>query len=158
MFNPLSTVFSGVFNKIMLGSILGLGIFCVFQYVQNTRIISKLTKVESNLTILDSQHKTLKDQYTGLESQLKQLQQSIGATEEIIDGNTKAITDYKGKFDLVNKTITAKVNEVKSKYQDKEKTTENKKAEEDEISNVRINGLWATYCANSIGMVLCNSN
>ena len=158
MFRILSTAFSGVFNKVMLGSMLCLGAFSLFQYIQNTRIASKLTKVESNFTVLDGQHKELKNQYDGLEAQLKQLQQSNNATADILDQKTKIITSYKNKFDSVGKEVTAKIDDIKNKYQDKEKTVENKKAEEDEISNVRINGLWATYCANSIGMVLCNTN
>ena len=148
MFKFLSTMFSGITSKVMLVSVLGLGVFNIYQYLQNDRINDKLKDATNSLTILDQQHKTLKDQYAGLEKQLKQLEESNKITSDILDSNTKTKVIYKDRFDLVDQKVTAQVNEIKKKYADKEKSTDNKKAEEAEISNVRINGLWSSFCAN----------
>jgi hypothetical protein len=155
MFSFITTAFSGLLSKVMLGSIAALGIFCTYQFIQNSRITNKLTVSESNFTKLDAKHKLLKDQYAGLETQLKQLQQSGKATSDILDEGTKTIITYKDRFDLVDQRVASKVNDIKKKYEDKERTIENKKAEEAEISSARINGLWASFCTSNTSSPKC---
>lgn len=157
MFGFIKTAFSGILSKVMLGSIAILGAFSIYQYIQNSRITNKLTVSESNFTNLDSKHKLLKDQYAGLEVQLKQLQQSGKITSDVLDEGTKTTITYKDRFDLVDQRVASKVADIKKKYEDKEHTAENKRAEETEVSGARINGLWASFCTNSASSPQCTS-
>lgn len=149
MFDFIKTAFSGILSKVMFASILGLGAFSIYQYWQNDRINDKLTQKENDLTMLSSQHVLLQGQYSDLEKQLKQLKESNKITSDVLDKNTKTKTVYKDRFDLVDQLVNSKVDEIKKKYADKDQTIENKKAEDSEVSVVRINGLWDSFCANN---------
>lgn len=157
MFKLFMSFFPGIAGKVSLSLMFGLVVFSGYQYVRNNNLSSDLTTANNDLEIINGKHRTLKGQYADLENEIKKLQDSSKITSDILDENTKAAMVHKEKFNAIDKQVSAKIDSIRKKFADQERSVENKKAEDSEISSVRINGLWSLFCSVEATSTQCPS-
>lgn len=155
MLGAIKAGLSGIFGKVMFGAITALAAIVLYQWYQNDKLSQDLTTANTSYATLNTQHTTLKDDYDDLKKQFDQRQESNEATGKIEGESTQTQIIYRDRFDLVDKRVEAQVREIRQRYAAQEQTEATKAAEAQEISVVRIDGLWSSFCTNQPEHVSC---